>query len=954
MTISQSTAVATLSRTASLSLAGLVFAGTVSAQVVPWRTQISASPDAETLPQDRGADGLAQTLKKLDTWGSLMLIVAHPDDEDGGMLTLLSRGLGDRTALLTLNRGEGGQNAMDSESDDALGLIRTNELLAADQYSGSEQYFTRVADYGFSKTIEEAHEKWGEERVLYDVVRAIRLYRPMIVASVFVGGITDGHGHHQVAGEMAQKAFLAAGDPNVFPDQIARGLQPWSPFKVYARVPSYSISSKGMFDYATGKWAPARFYNYVSRQWSDQVPSADVTIPEGQWDPILGESYLQMARAGWSEQKSQFGGGYTPLPGPFDISYHRYGTRVPASAEKLVDGRETSFFDGIDTSLTGIASLAPGENTAFLVTALKAIHQHVANAYFNYLPSDPGKIAPELADGLADTRQLVSTVQASSLSPIAKADILHELNIKEAQFNTAVAEALGLEVRAYRIPRTMPGVNPALPLTPADTPQWVTPGSDLDVRVHVTSALPWNTGPGLPGSSTLQLTRVWLDNPNGEHWDISRLGSPGMETPANSDADVVFRATVPRKAGFTEPYFTRPNTEQPYYDITDPRWLNLPLAPYPLAGWADFSFNGVPIRVGQVVQTSHREHGVGQISWPLAVVPQLSVNLDSSAGIIPIGTQSWPLTVTVRNDTEDDAAATLHLDLPAGWTDEPSSSPLQLGPGQSQAVTFTVHPSSLADRNYEIHAGAQSGNYTYTQGFTQVGYPGVRPYYLYRPSQYRARGVDVKVAPGIRVGYIMGTGDDVPQALAEIGVHPTLLSDVDLATGNLDQYSTILVGIRAYSSRPSLMAQRRRLLNYVHNGGNLVVQYQSSDFSSAAPFPLTLGSAEKVVEETDPVAILKPDNPLLTTPNRITPADFSGWVEERGHSFLTSWDDRYSNLTETHDPGQDPQLGGLLSARDGKGSYTYVAYALYRQLSEAVPGAFRLLANLVSQQPARQ
>src|SRR5579875_3387992 len=216
-------------------IATLVLAATLTSQAqnVPWATQIAATPDADTLPQDRGADGLWQTLRKLQTWASLMMIVAHPDDEDGGMLTLESRGAGVRTAMLTLNRGEGGQNAMSGESYDALGLIRTNELLLADEYSGTEQFFSRVVDYGFSKTREEALQQWGHDRVLCDVVREVRIQRPLVLTSVFTGNITDGHGQHQVSGEMAQEAFTAAADPKVCPDQIAAGLRPWKPLKVY-------------------------------------------------------------------------------------------------------------------------------------------------------------------------------------------------------------------------------------------------------------------------------------------------------------------------------------------------------------------------------------------------------------------------------------------------------------------------------------------------------------------------------------------------------------------------------------------------------------------------------------------------------------------------------------------------------------------------------------------------
>lgn len=921
-------------------MAGALGASTLTAQVAPWQTKDSAATSAQTLPQDRGADGLAQTLRKLKTWGSMMMIVAHPDDEDGGLLTRLSRGRGDRVALFTITRGEGGQNAMSNETEDGLGLIRTNELLAADRYYGAQQYFSHFVDYGFSKTIAEAHRKWGDQKVLYDAVRAVRMYRPLVVSSVFVGGITDGHGHHQVAGEMAQKVFVDAGNPSIFPDQIAQGLLPWSPLKVYERVPSYDISSKGMFDYATNQWAPVRFYNYVTQQWSTHVPKANVVIHEGQWDPLLGESYVQMARTGWSHQKSQFGGGFIALPGPSNVSYHLYGSRVPASSETYHDGLETSFFDGIDTSLPGIATLAHSGNKQFLVTALQAISADVDKASNGYQPTHPEAIAPTLADGLKRITQLITAVESSNLGKIDKANIEQVLRIKAAQFNTALAQALGLQVRAYAIQNIAAGNNPFLRQVPQETPAWVTPGSTAEVRVHITAAQPWSA------DGALQLTRVWLDNPDRDRWPVSQIDAASTQNTNATDA--IFRASVPDAATLTRAYFSRPNTEQAYYHIDDPRWYELPFAPYPLAGWAEFTYEGVPIRIGQVVQTVHREHGIGQVAAPLAVVPRLSINLDQHAGVIPIGTQTWPLTVTVRNDTQQASTAQLHLDLPTGWTGSPSNVPLQLAPNASEAITFTLQPNGLASRSYEIHAVATADGKSFREGFDQVGYQGLRPYYLYQPATYRARGVAIKVPPHLMVGYIMGTGDDVPQTLGEIGIHPMLLTDADIASGNLSQYKAIIIGIRAYSARPALTTCKQRLLNYVHNGGTLIVQYQRTDFGDAAPYPLSLGDAEKVVEEDDTVRVLKPNDPLLTTPNRITSADFQGWFEEFGHSFLSSWDSHYTALTEVHDPGQAPQRGGLVYAHYGKGTYIYVSYALYRQLTEAVPGAFRIFTNLIA------
>jgi LmbE family N-acetylglucosaminyl deacetylase len=912
------------------------------AQVTPWQTHFVASPDAHTLPEDRGADGLAQTLKKLHTWTSVMAIVAHPDDEDGGMLALESRGVGARTALVTLTRGEGGQDAMSSASDDALGLIRTNELLLCDQYSGTQQFFSSVADFGFSKTKQESEQKWGLNRVMYDVVRAVRINRPLILTATFVGGITDGHGQHQVSGEAAQLAFKMAGDPNIFPDQIAQGLRPWTPFKVYAREPFFHVTSKGMYDYAIGKWSPVRFFNYVSGQWTDKLPAADVEIPEGTYDPILGRSYSQIARAGWMKQKSQYGGGNPALPGPNSVSYHLYGSHLSApSAAPNPQSPAANFFAGIDTSLPGLAMLAHGD-TAFLTTALRQIDQHVMTATFNYLPSAPEKIAPELATGYHETEDLIAAVKTSSLSADDQYNVIHELNIKLVQFNTALAEALGLQVNAIRIPLTSDHPD-AFGNSAAFTPAAVTPGGQFDVRVHVTSAEPWGAG------SELRLTRTWLVSPAKEQWQIARIGAPGLDIETSSAGDAVFRITVPRNAAYTRPYFTRPTPEQPYYNISDPALLDQPFAPYPLAGWAEFTWRGVPIRIGQVVQTVHFAHGYGGVYQPLVVQPAISVNLASTAGVVPLTATSFPLSVSVTNDQQDSAEGTLHLQLPDGWTATPPAFNFHLPPHESVPLAFTIHPAALSPHSYTLKATAQSGNYSYSDGVESEGYPGLRPYYLYTPATYTLCGVDVKVAPHLTIGYIMGTGDTVPQALADIGIHPTLLNAADLANADLSQYNAILIGIRAYSNRPDLVANNSRLLNYVHNGGTLIVQYQRGDFTGEGPYPFTLGdNAEKVVEESAPVALTPPSSALFQSPNRITPADFNDWVEERGHSFMTTWDNRYQPLTETHDPGQDPQRGGLLYAHYGKGIYIYCAYALYRQVPAAVPGAYRILANLVS------
>ena len=288
--------------------------------------------NALPLPEDRGFADLEQTLKRLKTTASVLIIVPHPDDEDGALLTYLTRGQGVRATLLTFTRGEGGQNAMSAESYDALGLIRTAELLKADEYYGATQLWGTEADFGFSKTQEESFAKWGHERVLYDAVLAIRKVRPQVILSTFVGGVSDGHGQHQVAGEIMQEAFKAAGDPKVFPEQLrpvkdgGAGLQPWQPLAVYSRTPFAPVTNGKMLDYATGKWAPARFHNYVTGEWTEGSLPADVTIPVGTWDATLGQTYVQIAREGWGEQKSQNGGANPTLSGPESSSYHLWAT----------------------------------------------------------------------------------------------------------------------------------------------------------------------------------------------------------------------------------------------------------------------------------------------------------------------------------------------------------------------------------------------------------------------------------------------------------------------------------------------------------------------------------------------------------------------------------------------------------------------------------------------------
>lgn len=889
----------------------LLIAGVAYGQL-PYATTIKPSVEAHEIAANRGASALYQSLKKLNTRASLIMFTAHPDDEDGGMLAYESRGQGVRVALLTLNRGEGGANVMSSDYFDALGLVRTMELLKAGQYYGVDQFWTRVIDYGFSKTKAESIARWTHDRVLYDAVRVVRMVRPLVITSVFVGGPSDGHGNHQTAGAMAQEAFKAAGDPNMFPDQIKAGLQPWTPLKVYARQP-------------------------FSRRGGGSTTSVNVQIPEGTYDPLMGVSYLQLAREGLGFQKSQNGGGSIPKDGQMLSDYHRYGSVVS------VQDKESSFFDGIDISLAGIIPKDADADTAFLRSGLEKISAAVREAISNFSATEPEKCAPALAEGLKETIALLSRVDSSRLVPESKLDVRHELEIKKVQFNNALAEALDLSVSATVTTKAEP--NPLMVMFMGDPETFRTaiPGQQFPVRVHI------NNG----SKSPVELVKASVESYGQKTpWQASPAAPLRSETLAgNKPLDYRFNVTVPEDAQFTKPYFARPDIEQSYYDVLEPSDLNQPLPPYPLTAWADFQFEGVPIRVGQYVQTVQRLTGQGSVLEPLTVAPAIGVGISPRTGIVPLGSKEFPVAAVVHSNVKGPAKGKLKLELPEGWTAKPPAAEFSIADdGQDQALNFVVTPSALNQQKYEVKAVAEYNGKQYNEGYQVTGYPSLRPYFLYRSANYQTTGVDVKVAPDLKVAYIMGSGDDVPSSLTHLGVNVSYLGQSDLATGDLSKYDAILLGVRTYAARDDLRIYNNRILDYVKNGGVAIVQYNTPEFDhNYGPYPYTMTSnPEEVTDEASQVQILEPQNPIFTWPNKITSKDFSGWVEERGSKWMQSWDPHYQALLETHDEGQPPQKGGLLYAKYGKGVYVYNAYAFYRELPEGVPGAYRIFANLIS------
>ena len=431
------------------------------------------------------------------------------------------------------------------------------------------------------------------------------------------------------------------------------------------------------------------------------------------------------------------------------------------------------------------------------------------------------------------------------------------------------------------------------------------PGQQFGVNVRV------NNG----SAAQVELAGIRLQTPEGEQWSATAEGRTASPLARNKPKSVRFRAAAPANAAATRPYFSRPNVEQGWYEIQDERYLARPFAPYPLAAGATLRYEGVPIEIDQVVQSAKHVTGLGTVMEPLVVAPAITVSTSPRAGIIALDARSVAVVATIHSNVKGAAAGKVRLEPPPGWRCEPATAEFAIvRDGDDLRVEFRVFPAQMREQLYDITAVAEYNGREYREGFRVTGYPALRPYYLYRPSTCHAAAVDVKVAPGLNIGYIMGSGDEVPQALETLGITAKLLSAADLASGDLSKYDAILLGVRTYAVRDDLKANNARLLNYVKNGGVAIVQYNTPEFDhNFGPYPYTMtNDPEEVTDEESKVDILDPANPAFTWPNWITDKDFSGWVAERGSKFMSSWDPHYEPLLETHDPEQDPQKGGLL------------------------------------------
>ena len=671
-----------------------------------------STPDARPLQIDRGAAALWQTLLKLRTRASLLIVVAHPDDEDSGMLTLETRGHGARTMMLTLNRGEGGQNVMSDDFEDALGLG------ANPGTAFRRPLFRRAAIFQPRRRLWVLENTGGGLVFVGPRPRSCRrgssrAYDAATGGHIGFCGWPDGWTWAS-SGRGANGAGSLCGRrrSQYVPGSDSRRIAAVVADENVCARPYECGHSKGNPRLGHRQVLSGALLRLHSQEWSDGLPSVDVEIPEGTYDPVLGASYLQVAREGLALQKSQNGGGAIPYAGPVSVPYHRYASQVPAS------GKESSFFDGIDVSLAGIAGLAQGQ-PVFLKDGLSQIDALVGKAISAFSLDHPEKVAPSLAQGLQETNALVAQVSASQLSEDAKYNVLHELPIKQDQFQQAIAESLGFSLEATVAPKKEPQRDNFFNAGPTESFAYAVPGQDFDVKVHLDN----------PAAGALKIDRIWLQTPAGETWTVTPETPVPASLPAGQQLDQKFDVRIPDNAQATRPYFTRPNDEQPYYDIMDERYVTLPLPPYPVTAWVEFDYEGAVVRAGQSVQTVRRQNGFGTVFNPLMVTPAVSVRIAPKAGITTLGSKSFAVSAidSHRSRKRERRARCGSSCRRVGARNRPPHLLRCSGQARNRTSPSRFFQISWSRRHTQSPPWPNSTVTQYREGFTTVGYPGVAP-----------------------------------------------------------------------------------------------------------------------------------------------------------------------------------------------------------------------------------
>lgn len=826
-------------------------------------------------PDQRRIAGQAATSAIARLWDALiplrsinafMQTGAHPDDETSSLLARLAKGDGVRVAYACAVRGEGGQNVIGTEALNAMGVLRTREMEAAmgvlggDLYWLNEAYDGAIFDFGFSKSPVETFARWGHERTLERIVRAIRTFRPDVIAPTFldVGGQ---HGHHRAVTVATREAFDLAADPQAFPEHLADGLQPWQVKKLY--LPAWS-GGGGSYD----DEAPP--------------PNATIAVAVGDFDPVHGATYAQIGQWSRACHRSQGMGSWVDEK-PDTVPLHRLECVVDVPIE------EAGLFDGLPHTLGDLAAAADPAVAEHLLAA-----QEATDAALAAFP-DNATVAGAVHRALGAVRATLD--HTNGKNDAVHRDLAFRLAVKDRQLCRASAAAclvvVRLEADAYEL----------------------APGGATEARL--------TTYVGGP----LGLSNVAANLAVPRGWSVAGNSDGPRDLASGQTQSALFAVTVPADAAATLPYRF---VADPLTGVDD------------VVGRVAYSCDGVTVET--VVEPQR----------PIVVVPAVSVAVEPAGVVHRLG-DDRPIEIAVRATNGTDAAVAAMVVLSGGddWRPEPAELAIELAPREATDAVFRLQPPAGAVAGRSVLRAAAVGAAEWDQTVRRIEHGHIRPTIMVRPAELVIRTIDVQV-PRVRVGYVDGGSDRAHHWLRQLGVAVELL-DAAALQGDLGQYDTIVVGIFAYGCRPDLLAANRRIKDYVRPGGNLVTLYHRPwdnwDPASVPPRRLKIGQPSLRWRVTDPAAVvshLAPDHPLLNTPNRISEADWADWVKERGLYFAAEWDDAYTPLLAMADPGEAPHRGALLAARIGKGQHVHVALILHYQMDFLVPGAFRLIANLIA------
>ena len=918
-----------------------------------------------------GHIALGLALRRLSVSGTFLQAPAHPDDETNGLFTYFGYGQGLRVIDVQNNRGDGGQNEIGPELFRDIAVLRTSELLSAHRIDGAEQYFTRAIDYGYSFDPDEVINKWGRKDIVGDYVRLWRTLRPDVIVTMNIQG-RGGDRAHEATTVLVRESFRAAGDPNMYPEQIAEGLRPWQPKKLYFAGAPVVPGEPGAAGGAAGRGGRGR---------GAQNADAKLTpVPVDTYDELLGRTYSEVASDAHSMHKCQgvgvgfggrgFGGpagggrggaggqggtaengrggaqagrGAAAQAGPAGPGgpgggFPGFGggrgySLVDTTLQGQMGKQESGVFEGIDTSLTSIAQYAGENPPAALTDALTAILADAKAAQKAFADGDDAATAAPIEAGLTKIRALRAQLGSMGLSDDARYEVDFRLKWKEGEYQDAVLAAHDVSFDALADDGLVIGGQP-VQLT-------------LTALNH--------------GRSEVSVTGV----------AISGFDSPAACAPGAAKKDATYTcssaAHIPKDAKLTTPYFDDNYWKHPEnqaiqtFDPSVP--FGVPFAPSPFR--VTFHIRAGSVDVTKEIPVEYRyvkDIYFGDKRMELNVVPDFSVRVSPTLAVFPIASPTAKpaereIHVSVTNGTKSEAKATVALELPSGWKCTPATVPLNfIHEDESLSARFMVTPAPQAKAgDYDLKAVVTSsvtGDEKFANGYQEIEYPHVQRRQIIKPAEISLKIVDVKTAPNLSVGYIEGVGDQVPQAIQQLGAKLAFIDQDELAWGDLSKHDVIVTGVRAYERRADLRAYNRRLLDFVERGGTVIVQYNKMEFNREEYGPyMARVSNNRITDENAPVKVLVPNDPMFNFPNKIAPSAWANWVQERGLYFVGEKDPKYVDLVSMTDPFKDnpgEKLGSLVEVKYGKGRWLYLGLGLWRQLPAGTTGAYQLLANLIS------